>query len=1366
MSSFVCFHGHKLQGDDKTPAGLAFCSICGSTTHPDLGHPLGGSTAFAAAGQSGLLETMGADERSMGMLETLGPDAMGVAMAGDLTLASRDASGSLRLSGTQSTTVQEAGVFVAPRLDGLTVLRELGRGGMGVVYLARDERQERDVALKTLQRLTPLDLIRFKQEFRALADIAHPNLASLYELLSDGETWCLTMELLDGVDFLEYVWSGCRERSEEAEGVAAPVTHRLTAERLERLRNGTLQILAGLSSLHAHRKLHCDIKPSNVLVDRQGRLVLLDFGLVAEIDANAAQRQVQGSPMYMSPEQASLRPLSTATDMYALGTMLYETLTGFLPIRDQPLQTMLRKQSEVPPAPSLICEGVPPELDQLCLALLSPDPAQRPTVAEVRAILAPEDSADMGPLPATLHGGLVGRLEHLRTLRTALDEVIAGDARAVFVRGLSGMGKTQVVHHFLTLAAAEEGGAVVLRGRCYEAESVPFKALDSLVDSLTGYLRELSSSERSPLIPEDSLPLARLFPVFESVAGIVAGAKPQVATANAKELRRRGSVALRELLLRLARLRPLVLFIDDLQWGDVDSMALLADILRPPVAPRILLLGTYRQEDAETSPALAALAEEFGRGEPPPHRLDLAVSPLSDSEALALAEQLLASRGGHDAEAAKRIASESGGSPFFIWEVAQHLTTGADGVLATSDLTALIRARVHQLPADARGLLELVAVAGRPIPVEAAFEAVDAHAAGPRLLRQLRAAHYVRTSGDAPDVMVESYHDRFREAVAGNLSDRDAAGHFGRLAAALETRLSIGEADLLAHLSTTPHFEEPTQPLSVSRTERQRIFDLADFHHQAGDDAAAHLWALVGAEIARTQNALEAAARMYEVARSGVGPDATAIRFRILEGLGDVLVLQGAYERALPRLREAHQLAQGQMVRARLAGKLGNLLFKSGDMVDSATAYEDGLATLGQPAPGYALTRGLGMLKEALVQVLHTWLPARLTGRASSTTGAFAEDTLRGFLYDGLAYPYWFTVGPVPTLWAHLRHMNLLERYGPSQVLGRAYSMHAILMTALPLAERGVRYADRAYAIHQALDDRLGQGKARSFKAFSLLTLGRFPEGVAAGEEAMALLDQAGDVWEANMARMIFSQPLYYSGDLGAAARASARSYAVGMETGDYAAAAIALCFWAPADPTGIPEGALQEECDRARNDPKSSAAALLGYGLERLLRYDDPLRAAESIDASLQLARRKELRDPCIFCGVSWRATAFRMAAQREPEGASRQRATSAARRAVRQALWTTRTYLTSRTRALRERAMIAIMEGDPSTARRYFDESLALAEVQGARAEHAETLFERARAGEVFQWVDAAEQLGEARAALRAIGGRYARAPWQASD
>src|SRR6188768_701762 len=255
---------------------------------------------------------------------------------------------------------------------------ELGQGSMGVVYRARDRESSTLVALKTLTHIEPSALLRFKNEFRALADISHPHVVQLYEMVSEGDHWFFTMELLDGVDFMRWVRRGPTCDS-------------------ERLRSALQQLASGVLAIHAAGKLHRDIKPSNVQITSEGRVVLLDFGVVGDLvlggEKPPSDDPILGTPAYMAPEQARGLPAEMASDWYAVGVMMYEALTGRRPFDGRPRDLLFGKPGSHPVRPSALAEGVPAELESLCLSLLQHDPKLRPHGAEILACLTEREGA-------------------------------------------------------------------------------------------------------------------------------------------------------------------------------------------------------------------------------------------------------------------------------------------------------------------------------------------------------------------------------------------------------------------------------------------------------------------------------------------------------------------------------------------------------------------------------------------------------------------------------------------------------------------------------------------------------------------------------------------------------------------------------------------------------------------------------------------------------------------------------------------------------------------------------------------------------------------------------------------------------------
>ena len=225
--------------------------------------------------------------------------------------------------------------------------RRLGEGGMGVVWEALDRERLTPVALKTLRTLAPETLLRFKHEFRALQDLSHPNLVSLGELIEEDGQWFFTMELVRGESLL--AWVRRDDRFDEP-----------------RLRAAFAQLATGLAALHARGLVHRDVKPSNVLVAEDGRVVVLDFGVVAEVSTHEEGGGIVGTAAYMAPEQAAGGPVGAASDWYAFGAVLHQALTGMLPFSGRRTS---ENDRELPP-PRRWSAAVPEDLDALVRSLL------------------------------------------------------------------------------------------------------------------------------------------------------------------------------------------------------------------------------------------------------------------------------------------------------------------------------------------------------------------------------------------------------------------------------------------------------------------------------------------------------------------------------------------------------------------------------------------------------------------------------------------------------------------------------------------------------------------------------------------------------------------------------------------------------------------------------------------------------------------------------------------------------------------------------------------------------------------------------------------------------------------------------------
>jgi len=1011
--------------------------------------------------------------------------------------------------------------------------RRLGAGGFGVVYEAVDRERGTRVALKVLRASQSDALYDFKQEFRALADIVHPNLVSLYELLSEGGRWFFTMELVKGRSFLDWVWEQPRPERDPAAptqsmGVAPtagvtptggpePVTPSRSAFSAlpfvaGRLRSGVGQLAAGITALHAAGKLHRDIKPSNVLVTEEGRVVVLDFGLVADLEMDPGQETtaIVGTPAYMSPEQGEGVAVTEASDWYAVGVMLYEALTGRVPFSGPFADVVLEKRSRPPIPPSELVEGVPEDLEALAVALLDRDPRRRPSGREVLRALgatAPEVAATAAVSPPPFAGAaLVGREEHLGRLEAAYAESRRGRAVAALLPGRSGMGKTALARHFLEGLRQTDPDAVVLAGRCYEQESVPYKALDSAVDALSRQLRKLSREEAQALLPGDLLALERVFPVLRSVEAVQGAPRRVLDIPDPQELRRRAFSALRELLTRLATRRPLVLFLDDLQWGDEDSAALLGELLRPPDPPALLFLAAYRDEDAEGSPLLRRLLPAL------PQMVEVRAVPVGDlapEDARALALRRLDEDGAGAQARAEAIARESRGNPFFIDELARYArpAPGTDDRAAgapaapppAASLSEVIRARVARLPRDAQRLLEVLAVAGQPLELAVAREAArlgggEEHAT----LRTLRSGHLVRTAGTREGGRIETFHDRIREAVARSLAPEALRSHHQALARSLE---ASGRAD----------------PES-----------LAVHYRASGDEERAARYAVAAAGQAAAALAFDRAARLYRFAlelRPVPGVEVKGLRVR----LGDALASAGRGGEAAQAYLLAAREADGAEA-VELRRRVAEQLLISGHIDEGSAALRDVLRMLGLRLPASP--------KGALFRLLARRVLLRLRGygfRERPASEVSPEELIRidtcWSVVLGLSF-----VDTVRGAEFQTRHLLFALRAGEPYRVARALALEA--GHAATAGSRGRRRTETLSAMTTAIAERVNHPHA--------LALATFVAGMACYLEgrwrkAHEQLDRAEEIfrerctgvaWERDNAQLYSLRNLFFMGEL------------------------------------------------------------------------------------------------------------------------------------------------------------------------------------------------------------------------------------------
>ncbi len=1104
-------------------------------------------------------------------------------------------------------------------------------------------------------------------------------------------------------------------------------------------------LFSALRDLHRHRVLHRDINPQKLIVNPEGPLTaatLVGFGLARSIWGDCGyQAKLVHAAMYASPEQAGSidQDVGEASDLYSAGVVLFETVAGRPPFQSESVGTILFEHltAKIPELRSLGHE-IPSALDELIQRLLRKDPRDRYQSAEavmtdLEAIANALRSGKRDPclvIGASDHRcsltepAFVARVRELEQVDTQIERARGGEGGLVLLEGESGAGKTRLLVE--TAQRAARDGFWVLRGQgSSEVGQRPRQLLDGVVEEFVSAARssrELADAVRRKLeIHRDALSaalpkLARALD-WESL--------PQSAPEAFGEER-----CIRALVDFLdatgTESRPALIVLDDCHWADEFTCKLIQRWqTRRSEASRkdryVLVLAAFRTEHVSQDHLLRQVRSSA----------HLRLSPFQPEDIRRLAESMA---GPLPPEAVALVGRLAEGSPFMASAVLRGLVESGALVttpggwriepLAMADLQSSSRAasfltrRIELLPKQAVELLSVGAIFGKAFDLHAAARLAEQQPA--EALAALDEARQRRLVWARPDGTSYAFvHDKIRSAFLNCLS---------------------GSRRRELHLRAAQHLQKHAP---------QRVSDVAYHFDAAGENRSALPYALQAAEQARAQHSLEVAEQQYRIAERGARSADTATRYGIAEGLGDVLMLRGRYDAAAQLFESAMPLAEGKLARAQIQGKLGELAFKRGDMEAAIRNFESALRILGRYVPRRFPVFVLLLVWEALVQLLHTLLPPLFVHRLKREPAPSERLVLRQF--SGMAHGCWYTRSVVVGMWAHLRGMNLAERYLPTLELANAYSEHAPAMTLVPAFRRAITYAQRSFAIRESLGDLWGQGQSLHYHGVALYAASRYRECIEKCSEAVRLLERMGDYWQVHIARYQIAASLYRLGRFRQAVEEAKLNHKSGLELGDEQASGIILDVWARATGGAVPEEILQQELKRKRHDAQGTSQVLMAEGV-RLTAAGEFAQAAETFQKATTVTNRSGVRNTYILPNFAWRVTALRCLAESETGCVpDRRRAlVRQAERAARQALRAMRISKNDLPHVAREYALIRAMRGRLRSARRFFQRSLAEAERQGARYERAQTLLALGRVGREVGWSDAEKHLAEALVAL----------------
>ena len=480
----------------------------------------------------------------------------------------------------------------------------LGEEGRKPVYLAHDTKLDRDVAVAVIKTegLDEQGLTRVKREAQAMArlgDQAH--IVTVFDMGDEAGEPYIVSQYMAGGDIAALIES-------------AP-NRQLPMDRAISLMTQICQALE-----HAHRQgvIHRDIKPANIWLTEDGEAKLGDFGLAVALDHSrlTVAGMMIGTVAYMSPEQAVGRQVDARGDLYSVGAMMYEMVTGRPPFLGEDIVSVVSQHiNTAPVAPSWHRPDLPRSLDSLIMRLLAKTPEERPesataTLAALRSVSASpgaaiEPAGEANPLDRLAGGIFVGREKELDELRGLFDDTLSGRGRTVMLVGEPGVGKTRTTEEIVTYARLRN--AQILRGRCYESESVP--AYWPWVQTVRSYVQE---RDPQTIMSEMGSAAAEIAQVVSEVRERLPGL-PAAASGSADQARFRFFDGVTQFLKNASKAQPIVIVVDDLHWADKSSLLLLQFIARETRSSRLLIVGTYRDIEVGRQHPLSQTLAELNR---------------------------------------------------------------------------------------------------------------------------------------------------------------------------------------------------------------------------------------------------------------------------------------------------------------------------------------------------------------------------------------------------------------------------------------------------------------------------------------------------------------------------------------------------------------------------------------------------------------------------------------------------------------------------------------------------------------------------------------------------------------------------------
>jgi hypothetical protein len=727
--------------------------------------------------------------------------------------------------------IQEPTSFADGRYQ---VKRLLGEGGKKKVYLVCDNVLDRDVAFALIktEKLDDDSRKRITREARAMGKLGdHPHIVSIHDMGEhEGQPYIV----------IPYMAGG------DVEGlIEAASEHRLPIDKVIEIGKC---VCKGLEFAHSRGIVHRDLKPGNVWLSEDGTAKIGDFGLAVAVDMSRLTQSgmMVGTVSYMPPEQAMGGKITERADLYSLGAMLYEMVTGRPPFVGEDSVSIIGQHINTPPvSPTWHRADLPPALETLILQLLEKDPAKRPSSAS--DVLKALESIDAGKVSkdASREASVitenplyrrvfVGREAELRQLQSAFDSAVSGQGSLMMVVGEPGIGKTETCLQLSTYVTLRGGRTLV--GHCYEEGSLSLPYL-AFVEAMRSYVLSREVKDLREELGTGAADVARI--VSEIREKLKVKLRPK---GDPEEERYRLMQAVTEFLSHAANVQPMMVVLEDLHDADKGTLDMLTHVSRHLAGTRLLLVGTYRDVEVDRSHPLSAALAELRRVSTHGRVL---LRGLNADEVKRMLESI--TREEIPWGLAEAVHRQTEGNPLFVQEVVRYLAE--EGLIAQKEgrwrstretpvemsipegLRDVIGKRLSLLSPECNQLLSAASVIGREFALDVLRAVIDMNE--DEFVKALKEAVQLSVLEERSQVGFVRYrftHAFFRQTLYEELIAPQRLKLHQQIARALEvqyaSRLEEHAAELAEHFSHSSDAADLEKAVSYGEMAAKRAMNV------------------------------------------------------------------------------------------------------------------------------------------------------------------------------------------------------------------------------------------------------------------------------------------------------------------------------------------------------------------------------------------------------------------------------------------------------------------------------------------------------------------------------------------------------------